>query len=84
MCSSLVRMSASCDVVETLISFISPFRITDQLHLSVSNHFMSKVLVHVNVSGWFPSGDDVVAPLNARYVVLLHWCGRLLSKAKSF
>jgi hypothetical protein len=24
----LVRMSASCDVVETLISFISPFRIT--------------------------------------------------------
>ncbi len=58
--------------------------ISHQLHLSVSNHFMSKVLTDVNVLGSIPSANDVVAPLDAHCVVLVRWCGRLLSEAKSF
>jgi hypothetical protein len=34
--------------------------------------------------GSFTSADDVVAPLDARGVVLIHGCGRLLSDAKTF
>ncbi len=45
---------------------------------------MSKVLADVNVLGSFTSADDGVAPLDARGVVLIHGCGRLLSDAKSF
>ncbi len=45
---------------------------------------MSKVLADVNVLGSLTSADDVVAPLDARGVVLIHWCGRLLSDTESF
>ncbi len=45
----------------------------DQLHLSVSNHFMSKVLADINVLGSFPSADDVASPLDACCVDLVHW-----------
>ncbi len=68
-------LSASCDVVNTLISFISPFRITSGCG------YQCAWLVP-NVLG--SSVDDGVAPLDARGVDLVHWCGRLLSEAKSF
>jgi hypothetical protein len=45
---------------------------------------MSKVLVNVNVLGLFTSAYDVVAPLDAGGVVLIHWRGRLLSYSESF
>jgi hypothetical protein len=54
----------------------------DQLQLSVSSYFMSKMLEDVNVLGSSPSADDVVSPLDARSVILVHWCGRLLSEAR--
>jgi hypothetical protein len=56
----------------------------DQLRLSVSNHFMSKVLPDINVLGPFPSADGVVTIVYAHCVVLVQWCGCLLSEAKSF
>ncbi len=43
---------------------------------------MSKVLADINVLCSFTSADDIVAPLDARGVVLVHWCGRLLSDTK--
>jgi hypothetical protein len=45
---------------------------------------MSKVLADINVIGSFTSSDDVVAPLDARCAVLVHWCGLLLSDTELF
>jgi hypothetical protein len=42
----------------------------DQLHLSVPDHFMSKVLSDINVLGSLTSAYD---PLDAHSVNLIHW-----------
>jgi hypothetical protein len=44
----------------------------DQVHHPILDGFMRKMLAEVNVLGAFPSSDDVVAPFDARGVVLVH------------
>ena len=42
---------------------------------------MRKVLPDVDVLRTFPAADDVVSPLYARSVVLVHWCVGLFSES---
>jgi hypothetical protein len=43
----------------------------DQLHLAILDHFVGEMLPNVDVLGALTSTDDVVAPLDARSVVLV-------------
>ena len=47
-------------------------RNADELHLAILDHLMREVLPDVNVLGALPPADDVVPPLDARGVVLVH------------
>jgi hypothetical protein len=44
----------------------------DQLHLAILDHFAGEVLPNVDMLGALTSTDDVVPPLDARSVVLVH------------
>ncbi len=55
----------------------------DKTHFTILDDFMRKVLPNVNVFVLLTSPDDVVAPLDARGVVLVYRCGPLLSETKS-
>jgi len=44
----------------------------DQLHVAILDHFMREVLPNVDMLGPLPSANDVVTPLDARSVVLVH------------
>ena len=47
-------------------------RDADELHLAILNILVSEVLPDVDVLGLLPSADDVVIPLDAHNVVLVH------------
>ncbi len=53
-------------------------------HLAILDHFVRKVFPDVDVLGTLPSADDVVPPLDARGVVLVHRSRGLLGKAHMF
>jgi hypothetical protein len=55
----------------------------NKTHFTILDDFMCEVLPNVNVLGPLTSPDDVVAPLDARGVVLVYRCGPLLSETKS-
>ena len=69
--SGLVKMSANWLAVAN----------ADQLHVAIPNHLVREVLPDVNVLSALPPADDVVSPLNARSVVLVHRGWTRLSKA---
>jgi hypothetical protein len=73
-------MSASCDDVRTRTSRISPIWNL----ILILDDFVGEVLPNVNVLGAPPTTNDVVSPLDARRVVLVHWCRKLLGKAELF
>ena len=52
----------------------------DQLHVTILDHFMCKVLSDVKGFGARQSADDVVPPYNSSCVVLTHRGRILLSK----
>ncbi len=54
----------------------------NKTHFTILDDFMCEVLPNVNVLGPLTPPDDVVAPLDARGVVLVYRCGPLLSKTK--
>ncbi len=49
-------------------------------HLAILDELVGEVLPDVNVLGALPSTDDVDFPLDARLVVLVHWCRSLLGE----
>ena len=51
-------------------------------HFTILDDLVSEVLPDVNVLDALPSTDDVVSPLDACCVVLVHWCRRLLGEAE--
>ena len=53
----------------------------NQLHLASLDHFVGEVLPNVDVLGALTSTDDVVSPLDARSVVLVHRSRARLGKA---
>ena len=53
----------------------------DQLHLAILDYFAGEVLSDVDVLGALASTDDVVTPLDARSVVLVHRSWSLLGEA---
>ena len=67
--SPLVRVSAGCDVAESL------------LRLSALDPLVSEVLADADVLGSLPSAGGVVSPLDASCAILVHWGRYLLSEA---
>ncbi len=53
----------------------------DQLHMTILDHLMSEVLPDVDVLCTLSTTSDVVSPLNARVVVLVHKSRGRLSEA---
>ena len=53
----------------------------DQLHLAILDHFVGEVLPNVDVLSALTPTDDVVSPLDARSVVLVHRSWSLLGEA---
>ena len=54
----------------------------DKPHCPILDDFMREVLPDVNVLGPFSSADDVVAPFDARGVVLVYQSRLLLGKSQ--
>ena len=71
-CSPLVRKSAICCSVGTL-----------EPHSTILNDFVGEVLPNVDVLGSFSYAYDVVAPFNARDVVLVDRDGLLLLESET-
>jgi hypothetical protein len=55
----------------------------DEPHRAILNDFVGEVLPNVDMLGLFPSADDVVAPFDARGVVLVYLGGLLLLESET-